>query len=69
MTWISKKVIVHLYSGYTPFGVYSIVIGNAWTTSQHQTDRQEIDNENSLKRHFMTIHFKETIKPINLKEC
>ena len=45
------------------------VIGNAWTTSQHQTDRQEIDNENSLKRHFMTIHFKETIKPINLKEC
>lgn len=49
--------------------VYLGVIGNAWTTSQHQTDRQEIDNENSLKRHFMTIHFKETIKPINLKEC
>ncbi len=49
--------------------VYLRVIGNAWTTSQHQTDRQEIDNENSLKRHFMTIHFKETIKPINLKEC
>lgn len=71
--------VAHPYSlAVTPFRRYytasehrilANVIGNAWTTSQHQTDRQEIDNENSLKRHFMTIHFKETIKPINLKEC